>query len=85
MHEFLYPLMQGWDSVMVRSDIEIGGTDQTFNLLVGRDLQRTAGQPGQIALTLPLLARVRRRAEDVEESRQSRRDRRSHRRRSTES
>jgi tyrosyl-tRNA synthetase len=55
IHEFLYPLMQGWDSVMVRSDIEIGGTDQTFNLLVGRDLQRTAGQPGQIALTLPLL------------------------------
>jgi tyrosyl-tRNA synthetase len=47
--------MQGWDSVMVRADIEIGGTDQTFNLLVGRDLQRTAGQPGQIALTLPLL------------------------------
>ncbi len=55
IHEFLYPLMQGWDSVMVRSDVEIGGTDQTFNLLVGRDLQRTAGQPGQIAVTLPLL------------------------------
>jgi tyrosyl-tRNA synthetase len=55
LHEFLYPLMQGWDSVMVRSDIELGGTDQTFNLLVGRDLQRSAGQPGQIALTLPLL------------------------------
>jgi tyrosyl-tRNA synthetase len=55
LHEFLYPLMQGWDSVMVRSDIEIGGTDQTFNLLVGRDLQRNAGQPGQIAVTLPLL------------------------------
>jgi tyrosyl-tRNA synthetase len=55
IHEFLYPLMQGWDSVMVRSDIEIGGTDQTFNLLVGRDMQRTAGQPGQIAVTLPLL------------------------------
>jgi tyrosyl-tRNA synthetase len=55
IHEFLYPLMQGWDSVMVKSDLEIGGTDQTFNLLVGRDLQRNAGQPGQIALTLPLL------------------------------
>ena len=55
IHEFLYPLMQGWDSVMVRADIELGGTDQTFNLLVGRDLQRTAGQPGQIAVTLPLL------------------------------
>jgi tyrosyl-tRNA synthetase len=55
IHEFLYPLMQGWDSVMVKSDVEIGGTDQTFNLLVGRDLQKTAGQRGQIAVTLPLL------------------------------
>lgn len=55
LHEFLYPLMQGWDSVIVRSDIELGGTDQTFNLLVGRDLQRGAGQAGQIAITLPLL------------------------------
>jgi tyrosyl-tRNA synthetase len=55
LHEFLYPLMQGWDSVMIRSDVELGGTDQTFNLLVGRDLQRGAGQAGQIALTLPLL------------------------------
>jgi tyrosyl-tRNA synthetase len=55
LHELLYPRMQGWDSVMIRSDIEIGGTDQTFNLLVGRDLQRSAGQAGQIALTLPLL------------------------------
>ena len=55
LHEFLYPLMQGHDSVVVRADIELGGTDQTFNLLVGRDLQRAAGIPGQIALTLPLL------------------------------
>jgi tyrosyl-tRNA synthetase len=55
LHEFLYPLMQGWDSVMVHADIELGGTDQTFNLAVGRDLQRGAGQPGQIALLLPLL------------------------------
>ncbi len=55
LHEFLYPLMQGWDSVVVRSDVELGGSDQTFNLLVGRDLQRGAGQPGQIAITLPLL------------------------------
>jgi tyrosyl-tRNA synthetase len=55
IHEFLYPLMQGWDSVVVRADIELGGTDQTFNLMVGRDLQRTAGQLGQIAVTLPLL------------------------------
>jgi tyrosyl-tRNA synthetase len=55
IHEFLYPLMQGWDSVMVRADVELGGTDQTFNLLVGRDLQRDAGGPGQAALVLPLL------------------------------
>jgi tyrosyl-tRNA synthetase len=55
LHEFLYPLMQGWDSVMVRSDVELGGTDQTFNLLVGRDLQRGMGQPGQVAITMPLL------------------------------
>jgi tyrosyl-tRNA synthetase len=55
LHEFLYPLMQGHDSVVVRADVELGGTDQTFNLLVGRDLQRDAGQPGQVAVVLPLL------------------------------
>jgi tyrosyl-tRNA synthetase len=55
LHELLYPLMQGYDSLEVRADVEIGGTDQTFNLLVGRDLQREAGQPGQVALVLPLL------------------------------
>lgn len=55
MHEFLYPLMQGHDSVVVRADVELGGTDQTFNLLVGRDLQRDAGQRGQVAVVLPLL------------------------------
>jgi len=55
LHEFLYPLMQGYDSVVVRSDVELGGTDQTFNLAVGRDLQRAAGQPGQVAMLLPLL------------------------------
>jgi tyrosyl-tRNA synthetase len=53
--EFLYPLMQGMDSVAIRSDVEIGGTDQTFNLHVGRDLQRAHGQPGQVVLTMPLL------------------------------
>jgi tyrosyl-tRNA synthetase len=58
LHEFLYPLMQGYDSVVVRADVEIGGTDQTFNLAVGRDLQRGAGQPGQVALLLPLLEGV---------------------------
>jgi tyrosyl-tRNA synthetase len=53
--EFLYPLMQGYDSVAVRADVELGGTDQLFNLLVGRDLQRAHGQDPQVAFTLPLL------------------------------
>lgn len=55
IHEFLYPLMQGWDSVMIRCDLELGGTDQLFNLLRGRDLQREEGQPGQICFTTRLL------------------------------
>ena len=55
VHEFMYPLMQGYDSVMVKSDVELGGTDQLFNLLVGRDLQRDAGMEPQIALTTALL------------------------------
>lgn len=55
LHEFLYPMMQGYDSVAVSADVELGGTDQTFNLLVGRNLQREWGQEPQIALTLPLL------------------------------
>ena len=55
VHEMLYPLMQGYDSVMVKADIEIGGTDQTFNLLVGRDLQRDAGQSPQVILTMPII------------------------------
>jgi len=53
--EFLYPLLQGYDSVAIGSDIEVGGTDQTYNLLVGRDLQRAHGMPAQTVLTLPLL------------------------------
>ena len=53
--EFLYPLMQGMDSVAIEADVELGGTDQTFNLHVGRDLQRAHGQPGQVVLTMPLL------------------------------
>src|SRR5918996_460829 len=53
--EFLYPLMQGMDSVAIRADVELGGTDQTFNLHVGRELQRAHGQPGQVVLTMPLL------------------------------
>ena len=55
IHEFLYPLMQGWDSVMIRSDVELGGSDQLFNLLVGRDLQQQEGQPPQVCLTQPLI------------------------------
>jgi len=55
VHEFLYPLMQGYDSVMIHSDVELGGTDQTFNNLVGRDLQRLNNQPPQIVITTPIL------------------------------
>ncbi len=55
MHELLYPLMQGYDSVALGCDIEVGGTDQTFNLLVGRELQRSFGQPPQEVITFPLL------------------------------
>jgi tyrosyl-tRNA synthetase len=55
IHEFLYPLVQGYDSVALRADVELGGTDQTFNLLVGRELQRAHGQEPQVVLTLPIL------------------------------
>ncbi|MDK6203490.1 Tyrosine--tRNA ligase [Oligella urethralis] len=55
IHEFIYPLLQGFDSVQLKSDIELGGTDQKFNLLVGRDLQREFGQESQCVLTMPLL------------------------------
>lgn len=55
IHEFLYPLIQGYDSVHLEADVEIGGTDQKFNLLVGRELQRQSGQSGQVVLTLPIL------------------------------
>jgi len=54
-HEFLYPLMQGYDSVVVESDVELGGTDQTFNNLVGRDIQRAYGQKPQVVITVPIL------------------------------
>ncbi len=54
-HEFLYPLMQGYDSVMIRSDVELGGTDQTFNNLVGRDIQKGYNQPPQVVITTPIL------------------------------
>lgn len=55
LHEFLYPLMQAYDSVVLEADVEIGGTDQKFNLLAGRNLQRAMGQEPQVVLTLPLL------------------------------
>lgn len=55
LHEFLYPLAQAYDSVALRADVELGGTDQTFNLLLGRDLQRAHGQEPQIAVTVPIL------------------------------
>jgi tyrosyl-tRNA synthetase len=55
LHEFLYPLMQGYDSVAVQADVELGGTDQKFNLAVGRDLQRTFGQTPQFGLLMPIL------------------------------
>lgn len=54
-HEFIYPLMQGYDSVAVKSDVELGGTDQTFNNLVGRDIQKAYNQPQQVVITVPIL------------------------------
>src|SRR5262249_49970269 len=55
LHECLYPLMQGWDSVEIRADVELGGTEQLFSLLVGGDLQVEQGQDPQVAITLPIL------------------------------
>src|SRR5256886_4735877 len=54
-HEIQYPIMQGWDSVMVKADVELGGTDQLFNILVGRDFQKEENQSQQVVLTMPLL------------------------------
>src|SRR4030095_8146275 len=55
LHELQYPIMQGWDSVKIKADVELGGTDQLFNILVGRELQREEGQPEQVVFLLPLL------------------------------
>ncbi|MDB6172862.1 MAG: tyrs: tyrosine--trna ligase [Chthoniobacteraceae bacterium] len=55
LHEIQYPIMQGWDSVMIKADVELGGTDQLFNILVGRDLQREENQPEQVVFLMPLL------------------------------
>lgn len=54
-HEVQYPIMQGWDSVMIQADVELGGTDQLFNIMVGRDLQKEEGQEAQVAMMLPIL------------------------------
>lgn len=54
-HELQYPIMQGWDSVMIKADVELGGTDQLFNIMVGRDLQKEEGQEAQVAMMLPIL------------------------------
>src|SRR6185295_8790936 len=58
MHELLYPLAQAYDSVMLKCDVELGGTDQKFNLLVGREIQKDFGQPSQIVATVPILEGV---------------------------
>ena len=55
LHELQYPVLQGYDSVALKADVELGGTDQKFNLIMGRNLQRQAGQSPQIVMTLPLL------------------------------
>src|SRR6185295_2086533 len=55
IHEFLYPLVQGYDSVALKADLELGGTDQKFNLLMGREVQKHFGQPPQVVITMPLL------------------------------
>ncbi len=55
LHELQYPIMQGWDSVEIRADVELGGTDQLFNILVGRDMQKDEGQPQQVVMVMPLL------------------------------
>src|SRR5260370_8502877 len=54
-HEIQYPIMQGWDSVMVKADVELGGTDQLFNILVGREFQKEEGLPQQVVFLLPIL------------------------------
>ena len=75
--ELLYPVLQGYDSVAVRADVELGGTDQTFNLLMGRALQTAYGQPAAVDADRPAAGGHRRRAEDVEVLRQPDRDHRA--------
>ena len=73
VHEFLYPLMQGYDSVAMKCDVELGGTDQKFNLLVGRELQKDFGQEPQCIITMPLLEGAGRGQQDVQVERKLRR------------
>ena len=68
LHELLYPLAQGYDSVMLKADVELGGTDQKFNLLVGRELQRSYGQESQVVLTMPILEGYRSGTEKMSKS-----------------
>src|SRR6202049_1210814 len=68
VHELLYPLVQGYDSVALEADVELGGTDQKFNLLVGRELQRAYGQEAQVVLTTPILEGWRAGAEKMSKS-----------------
>ena len=77
LHELLYPLTQAYDSVALEADVELGGTDQKFNLLMGRNLQREYKQEAQVAMIMPLLEGHRRRAEDVEVARQLHRHQRT--------
>ena len=74
MHEILYPLCQGQDSVEIRADVELGGTDQRFNNLVGRDLQKANGQEAQVVLLMPILVGLDGTQKDVEKSGQLCRD-----------
>ena len=75
--EFLYPLMQGYDSVAIRADVELGGTDQEYNLLAGRDIQQAYGQQPQVMLTTPLINGPNGVAEDGRVAEQLHRHRRS--------
>ena len=79
IHEFLYPLVQGYDSVALKADVELGGTDQKFNLLVGRQLQESYGQEPQVRHHDAAARRPRRRQQDVEVARQLRRHQRARR------
>ena len=67
LHEFIYPLLQGWDSVMIDADVEMGGSDQLFNNLVGREFQQEEGKEGQVVIVTPLLVGTDGVDEDVQE------------------